>query len=41
MTFFRCIPLNADAKVMLFSELANFLGIFFQKKCHFIENRHF
>jgi hypothetical protein len=24
---------------MLFSELANFLRTFFQKKCHFIEKR--
>ena len=29
----------ADAKVMLFSELTNFLGGFFQKKCQFIEKR--
>ena len=35
-------PLSiADAKVMLFSELANFFRVFFQKKCHFIENRAF
>ena len=35
-------PLSiADAKVMLFSELTNFLGIFFRKKYHFIENRPF
>ena len=27
----------ADAKVMLFSELTNFLGVFFLKKCLFIE----
>jgi len=26
---------------MLFSELANFLAVFFQKKAHFIENRPF
>ena len=33
------ISLNASAKVMLFSELANFFHIFFQKKCHFIEKQ--
>jgi len=31
----------ADAKVMHFSELTNFLGVFFLKKCHFIEKRAF
>ena len=35
------ISLNASAKVMLFSELANFLETFFRKKCHFIEKRPF
>ena len=29
----RGISLNASAKVMLFSELANFSGTFFQKNC--------
>ena len=29
----------ADAKVLLFSELTNFFGVFFLKKCHFIEKR--
>ena len=37
----RSIPLNADAKVMLFFELANFFGIFFIKKCDFIEKSAF
>ena len=31
----------ADAKVMLFSELTNFLRVFFLKKCLFIEKRAF
>ena len=42
--FFRLFPASlsiADAKVMLFSELANFLAVFFQKKGHFIEKRLF
>ena len=35
-------PLSiADAKVMLFSELTNFLDIFFAKKCLFIEKTCF
>jgi hypothetical protein len=38
---FLGIPLNADAKVMLFLELTNFLGTFFLKKCHFIEKSPF
>ena len=38
---FLGIPLNADAKVMLFLELTNFFGIFFLKKCHFIEKSLF
>ena len=41
LSLFRSIPLNADAKVMLFSELANFFGIFFIKKGHFIEKSTF
>ena len=36
--YLQGIPPNADAKVMLFSELTNFLGVFFLKKFHFIEN---
>jgi hypothetical protein len=39
--FLRGIPLNADAKVMLFLELTNFLGFFFLKKYHFIEKKQF
>ena len=38
---FLGIPLNADAKVMLFLELTNFLGTFFLKKYHFIEKSPF
>jgi len=41
---FRLFPASlsiADAKVMLFSELANFLAVFFQKKGHFIEKKLF
>ena len=44
LSYFRIstrTPLNADAKVMLFSELTNFLGFFFPKMCHFIENTAF
>ncbi|MCH5303084.1 MAG: hypothetical protein J1E77_09615, partial [Prevotella sp.] len=30
----------ADAKVMLFSELANFFRVFFEKKCIFRASTH-
>jgi len=41
LLLYKSIPLNADAKVMLFSELTNFLGIFFIKKCDFFKKSPF
>ncbi len=41
----RSIPLNASAKVLLFSELPNFSSIFLKKNVHFAlfseQNTHF
>ena len=41
----RSVPLNASAKVLLFSELPNFSSFFFEKNVHFAhfegKNTHF
>ena len=43
--FHRSVPLNASAKVLLFSELPNFSSIFLKKNVHFAlfseQNTHF